>query len=170
MKLKILLFGTVCFVALLASVWAADITGKFVAQMPGRQGGTSELTFVFKAEGDKLTGTVTNQMGENPISEGKITGDEVSFVVAVTFNDMQMKQLYKGKVSGDEFKFTRQRQGGGPGGPGGGGPGGPGGGGPGGPGGGPGAGMGGPPAGGPPAGGPPGGGQAPQEYVAKRVK
>ena len=29
-------------------VSAADVTGKWVAQMPGRDGGTQEITFMFK--------------------------------------------------------------------------------------------------------------------------
>ena len=40
---------------------AADITGKWTAQVPGRDGQTSEQTFTFKVEGEKLTGTTTGR-------------------------------------------------------------------------------------------------------------
>jgi hypothetical protein len=160
MKIKILLIGAAALLVLLASAWAADVTGKWVAQVQGRQG-TSENTFNFKVEGTTLTGTLATARGEDPITEGKVSGDEISFVVVRKFGENEMKTLWKGKVSGDEIKFTREFQGGMMGGPGGGGP--PGGG-AGGPGGGAGAGA--------PGGGPGGGGFGgpPPEIIAKRVK
>jgi len=91
---------------------AADISGKWVAQVPGRQGATMEQTFTFKVEGGNLTGTISTQRGEQEISEGKVSGDDVSFVVVRKFQDMEMKSLYKGKVSGNEIKFTMEMQGG----------------------------------------------------------
>ena len=156
MRTKSLLVGAVAVLVLLASAWAADVTGKWVAQTPGRDGGTSETTFNLKAEGTVLTGTMTTTRGESTISEGTVNGDEISFMIVRKMGENEMKISYKGKVSGDEITFTREFQmppggmGGGMGGPGGGGPGGGQGGGMGGPGGG----MGGPP--------PP--------IVAKRVK
>ena len=99
---------------LLAAVaaFAADINGKWVAQVPGRGGETREATFTFKADGNQLTGSVTTPRGEAPISEGKIDGADISFVQVMEFNGNEVKLLYKGKVSGDEIKFTRQREGG----------------------------------------------------------
>jgi hypothetical protein len=91
---------------------AADVSGKWVAQVPGRDGQTREVVFNFKADGDQLTGTVTTPRGEREISEGKIGGDDISFTQVLEFNGNQMKILYKGKVAGDEIKFTRQREGG----------------------------------------------------------
>jgi hypothetical protein len=49
--------------------------------------------------------------GDNPISDGKISGDEISFTVKVSFNGNDVTLLYKGKVSGDELKMTRTVQG-----------------------------------------------------------
>jgi hypothetical protein len=110
---KRILFLSVCFVfAALTLVWAADVSGKWTAQVPGRGGQTREATFNFKAEGDKLTGTMTGMQGDIPISDGKIDGDNISFTTVVKFNDNEFKLLYKGKVSGDEIKFTRTREGG----------------------------------------------------------
>ncbi len=91
---------------------AADISGKWVAQIPGRGGNTQETTFTFKVDGANLTGTVTNPRGDQEITEGKVSGEDVSFVVVRKFQDMEMKSLYKGKVSGNEIKFTMEMQGG----------------------------------------------------------
>ena len=111
---KRIVFLSACFV-LFASVlaWAADVKGKWTAQVPGRGGQTSENTFTFNVEGDKLTGTVANQRGENPISDGKISGDDISFTMKISAGGNDITFLYKGKVSGDEIKFTRSVQGGG---------------------------------------------------------
>jgi hypothetical protein len=160
MKIKILLIGAATLLVLLASAWAADVTGKWVAETQGMQG-PSQTTFVFKVDGTTLTGTVTTSRGDSEISEGKVSGDEISFAIVRKRQDGgESKTIWKGKVSGDEIKFTREFQGGmmgGPGGPGAGGP--------------PGGGQGGPGAGGPGPGGPGGGfGGPPPEIIAKRVK
>jgi len=108
-----IVFVTTCFVlAAITLAWAADINGKWIAQVPGRDGQTREMTFNFKVEGDKLTGTVSGRQGDTPISDGKISGDEISFTVTSNFGGNEVKFLYKGKVTGDEIKFTRTREGG----------------------------------------------------------
>ena len=111
MKNRILTIGTVLTLALLTSAWAADLAGRWIAQMPGRQGNT-ETIFSFKVDGTKLTGTVSNPQGEMTISEGTINGDDISFVVIRSRNGNERKLTYKGKVSGDEIKLTRESQGG----------------------------------------------------------
>ena len=95
---------------------AADISGKYVGQIPTRQGGTREVTITLKAEGEKLTGTVSGQQGDTPISDGTIKGDDISFKVKQSFQGNEVTVVYTGKVSGDEIKFTRTREGGGGGG------------------------------------------------------
>ena len=110
---KRIAFLSVCFVfAALSLAWAADVSGKWTAQVPGRGGQTRETTFTFKAEGEKLTGTVSGMQGDNPISDGKISGDEISFTLKLNFQGNEITFLYKGKLSGDEIKMTRTRQGG----------------------------------------------------------
>jgi hypothetical protein len=91
---------------------AADITGKWTAQVPGRDGQTRETTFDFKVEGEKLTGTTSTPGGDVPLSDGTVKGDDVAFNVAMSFNGNDVKLIYKGKIAGDEIKFTRQREGG----------------------------------------------------------
>ena len=105
---------SVLFLLLLtaAAALAADVNGKWVAQMPGRGGETREVTMNFKADGSALTGTIAGPRGEVQISDGKIDGDDISFAQVLEFNGNQVKLLFTGKVSGDEIKFTRQREGG----------------------------------------------------------
>jgi len=99
---------------------AADVGGKWVAQIPGRQGNTSETTFNFKVDAGKLTGTVSSNFGgqamDMEISEGKVSGEDISFATVMSFPGGGgppgggMKFVYKGKIAGDEIKFTREMQ------------------------------------------------------------
>jgi len=85
---------------------AADVSGtwKAATETPN---GTIETTFKLKADGEKLTGSTSNQfMGETAISEGKVDGDNISFVVNASFNGNDMKLNFKGKVAADELKLT----------------------------------------------------------------
>ncbi len=98
---------------LVSAAWAADVTGKWVAEVSTRDGGTREAVFNLKAQGTELTGTVSTRRGEQQISDGKINGDEISFTVTIEAGGNQLKFLYKGKVAGDQIQFTRERAGGG---------------------------------------------------------
>lgn len=91
---------------------AADVTGKWTGQVPGRGGETQDTTFNFKVSGSTLTGNMVNPRGETAISDGKVDGDNLSFSVSLSFGGNDIKLLFKGKVTGNEIKFTRQRDGG----------------------------------------------------------
>ncbi len=87
---------------------AADVSGKWVAQIPGRGGQARETTFTFKVDGEKLTGTMSGRQGDIAISEGKVSGDALSFVVSMERGGQTMKQTYTGKVVGSEIQFKRE--------------------------------------------------------------
>jgi hypothetical protein len=121
--LVIMLFAVACN--------AADINGKWVAQMTSPSGSQSERIFILKASGNGLTGTIANQQvylatfepkgkpamtgtlktqSGNPqeISEGKVSGEDLSFVTISNMMGNEMRTIYKGKVSGNEIKFTAE--------------------------------------------------------------
>jgi hypothetical protein len=56
---------------------AAKIDGKWKTSMNGQM----DLTFTFKVEGEKLTGSVTSDMGNLPIINGKIKNSDFTFDV-----------------------------------------------------------------------------------------
>ena len=55
------------------------------------------------AIGERQTGT-----NEVAIIEGKINGDEISFVEPMKFQDNEIRVEYKGKLAGDELKLHRK--------------------------------------------------------------
>ena len=96
-----------CLAAIaLTMAWAADVSGKWKAEMQTPEGQTRTSIFTFQVSGDTLTGTVAGARGETPISEGKVSGEAISFVVVRKFQDNEFKMNYKGKVAGDEIKLT----------------------------------------------------------------
>ena len=106
------LFPLAAMAVLLAmTASAADVSGTWTAQVPGRNGQTRETTFNLKADGNKLTGTMSGPQGEIGIKDGMISGDNISFKVALEFNGNSFVLLFKGVVSGDQIKFTRGREG-----------------------------------------------------------
>ncbi len=89
---------------------AADISGKWAAEFDS-QVGVQKYTFDFIVDGSKLTGKAISNIGgevaQTEIQEGKIIGDEISFVENLKYQGMDLRIVYKGKVSGDEIKFSR---------------------------------------------------------------
>ena len=101
------LFMFAALVGLLAVVAsAADIDGKWKSEFNTPDGQTRTTTFTFKADGEKLTGTVSGRQADTPITDGKISGDEISFVVVRNMGGEERKIQYKGKLAGDEIKLT----------------------------------------------------------------
>jgi hypothetical protein len=89
----------------------ADPTGTWTWSVPGRDGGPARVsTLKLKADGDKLTGTLSapGRGGSEPrqtqIENGKVNGDQVSFSVTREFNGNKMTSKYSGKLSGDSIK------------------------------------------------------------------
>jgi hypothetical protein len=99
------IFATVLF--------AADVTGTWKAEVPGRGGNMATNTFVLKQDGAKLTGTVdAGRGGPTEISEGKVEGDTVTFKVVRETPNGKFTSVFKGTVSGSEIKFNRSMEGG----------------------------------------------------------
>lgn len=105
--LKTILIACFAIAMLTVTAEAADVTGKWLGQVPSR-GEAMAATFTFKVDGDKLTGTMTGPQGEVALQEGKASGDQISF----TTMGGDVKILFHGTVAGDEIKMTRTREGG----------------------------------------------------------
>ena len=90
------------------AAFGADINGTWKATAEGPNG-SMERTFVFKVDGNKLTGETTSSMvGKSTIADGKVDGDNLSFTITAKIQDNELKLNYKGKVSGDEIHLTSE--------------------------------------------------------------
>jgi uncharacterized protein involved in outer membrane biogenesis len=92
---------------LTATVSAADASGTWTWTMPA-QGDRPERTSTLKlkVDGDKVTGTINGRPNQDDIkiSDGKISGDDITFSVTREFNGNSRTQKFAGKLSGDTIK------------------------------------------------------------------
>jgi opacity protein-like surface antigen len=94
-----------------AATFAADVTGTWTAEFD-TQIGVQKYVFVFKADGEKLTGTAdAERMGQKqaqvPLEAGSVNGDQISFIEKLSFDGNALTVTYTGTVAGDEIKFSR---------------------------------------------------------------
>lgn len=91
--------------------FATDISGAWSGNLAGPDGGDGfPISFTFKQDGAKLTGTVKGPQGDPiEISEGRVDGDKVSF--SVSFNGSTFR--HEGTISGEEIKLSMTSEGGG---------------------------------------------------------
>jgi len=88
----------------------AEVTGTWKSSFTNQNGQVRESTFKLKAEGEKLTGTVSGRNNDTAIEEGKVKGDEISFKVSREINGNQVTMKYTGKVTGDTIKGKSESQ------------------------------------------------------------
>jgi len=92
---------------LAVAAWAADVTGNWAGSISGPDGNTFDLTYTFKQEGTKLTGTVTPPQGDVlPLVDGKVEGDKISFAVNVDMGGNNVKFSSEGTIKGDEITLS----------------------------------------------------------------
>jgi hypothetical protein len=105
MKIRSMVWGCIAALATLPAA-AADVDGRWNASVDTPQGPFA-MVFEFKADGEKLTGAMSNDfMGSTPISDGVIKGNEFSFkltIMAGPAGDITIK--YRGYVKGDDLNL-----------------------------------------------------------------
>jgi hypothetical protein len=90
----------------------ASLAGKWTSEFDSGVGHQNYI-YDFKVDGGNLTGkatrTVDDAKTETDITEGKVSGDDVSFVemLKIPDQDQAIRIQYTGKVAGDEIKLTR---------------------------------------------------------------
>ncbi|QQL48678.1 glycoside hydrolase [Mucilaginibacter ginkgonis] len=93
MTFLVAIFATVVLSAF--AIFAA-LDGKWVGTT-NMDGNDLALTYNFKVDGDKLTGTAESPYGVSTIDNGKVSGDMINFSTVV--NGLEIPQ--KGKVYAD---------------------------------------------------------------------
>ena len=88
----ILFIAAICFASTVAGRWSGTIAGQF------------EVTVNIKEEGGKLTCVVSSLIGDVPLSDGKIDGNDISFK-ELSYNGIAVSYI-KGKIDGDKMNVT----------------------------------------------------------------
>jgi len=137
-KKLLFVFAILLAVAFVAA--AADVSGKWTYEQPGRGGNPSTVTITLKADGAKLTGTILGGMGFGgrgrrgggggagagdanaaptpppaptpvDIADGKVDGNTVTFAVKRETPNGTMTTSYKGTLDGDNLQLEITRPG-----------------------------------------------------------
>lgn len=99
--LVVVLISLVCLCA-----QAADVSGKWKGSLV-TPGGVKSYVYEFKVAGTALTGTATLNNVAQPISNGKIEGDKISFSEPGELNGTKLTIKYTGTVQGDKIVLQR---------------------------------------------------------------
>ena len=93
---------------------AADLSGIWMGQVPGRRGGGgTDISFQLLQDGARLAGKLYEDIGSSPFLEGGVEGDQIHFVVVAREQAGNQVNLvtyrYEGKVIDGELELTRER-------------------------------------------------------------
>jgi hypothetical protein len=97
------------------SLAAGELSGIWMGQYPARNGDPIDIAFKFTQEGESLTGKLYGDYRSTPVVEGKVTGDQISFVVIAQeqagnqINETRMR--FTGTLKAGELELTRSREG-----------------------------------------------------------
>jgi hypothetical protein len=98
----VLSFAVACGLALAADDQPANVAGAWNMTFEGRNGTVTQSLKLVQDAG-KLTGTLTSQRGDSPIT-GTITGNAIDFTVKRTTPNGDFSIEYTGTVDGDSMK------------------------------------------------------------------
>jgi hypothetical protein len=93
-----------------AAAWAGDISGNWKGEMATPDGNTMVLTYTFKQDGGKLTGSLMTQGQTWDLANGKVEGNKLSFAIHVDING-GMNFAMQGTANGDEITLTTRDEG-----------------------------------------------------------
>ena len=109
-RVSALLAGVVALTALVAA--QGSVNGTWSGEVQGGRG-PQQLTLSLKADGGKLTGTLTGgRGGDITIEEGTIAGSALKFKTKQQGRAGEIIFNWTGTLKGDEIAFTRLAEGG----------------------------------------------------------
>lgn len=99
MKRKITITALLCCCFMIAMAAFADLNGKWTGTLNTPDGQALDISYTFKVDGEKLTGTAASPAGDVTVDDGKIKGDDFTFKVNVNGTDYP----HSGKVYADSL-------------------------------------------------------------------
>ncbi len=96
-----------CFMVCFAII--ADLNGKWTGTLKTPDGSEIALTYNFKVDGNKLTGTAESPQGVVPIDSGKVNGNDFKFQVTVDGTDYPHIGKFYTDSCGIDIMFGSQK-------------------------------------------------------------
>lgn len=98
-----------------AASFAADFSGIWTGQLPGRNGGDPiDVAFKLEQKGASITGKQYGDYRSSPIVEGSVTGEQAMFVIVTSeqagnqINETRVR--FTAVFKDGELEVTRQRE------------------------------------------------------------
>jgi hypothetical protein len=105
MKTAVMVIGAMLVAA---NAWAADVDGRWTGSIETPMGAVN-VEFAFKADGTSLTGTMAGPDGSKiEIKEGKVDGQNITFVINLDFGGMPLTLSYAGVVSPEKIDMKME--------------------------------------------------------------
>src|SRR5258705_3946017 len=106
---------TILVICCALNLICADLTGIWVGRIPTRNGELQDISFKFTQDGATLGGKLYGDYQSTAISEGKVAGDQINFVVIASEqngNQINRTRLrFPGVIKDGEIELTREREG-----------------------------------------------------------
>lgn len=116
MKRKLLTTAMLLGAAIACFAAFADLTGKWKGNLTMTDGNSFPITYIFKADGEKLSGSVVTPQDELEIYDGKIKDKDFTFKVDVNDNPIPCEGKFYGDsvvisalLNGAKLKSTLKR-------------------------------------------------------------
>lgn len=94
-----------------AAATAIDVSGTWTLTVNPPGGGPVNRTLTLKQTGDTVTGEISTSAGPVPISGGKVSGNELSFVYAMKYQDNELIIAGRAKVEGNSMSGMMETNG-----------------------------------------------------------
>ncbi len=90
---------------------AADLTGIWMGQAPGRNSEKQDLAFQFRTEKGVVTGIMFGDEFDLPVQDLHIDGDRISFSVTSIdyYGSRKTKTVFNGTLSDSTLELTREQ-------------------------------------------------------------
>jgi hypothetical protein len=109
MKKKILITAALLFSFAAAFAYFADLNGSWKGSIVAPDGNEYPLTYTFKNDNGKLTGSATNPQGTVDLSDGVVKGDSIWFNIDANGNKIGHSGKYY--ATGDSVSLNIDFQG-----------------------------------------------------------
>lgn len=100
--MKKLLLAVALSLCAMTTAAAQSIAGDWDAMM-NTPGGVRNFRILFKQDGEKVSGTVTREQGDSPLT-GTIAGGNVKFAYEIMYSGHPITMTMTAVVTGDEMK------------------------------------------------------------------
>jgi alpha-galactosidase len=103
----------VLFFSVASVVCAADLTGHWLATVRRPDGEVRETSLYLKSDGDRLSGYMAQGGQDTPLTDGKQSGDDFSFVIERDYFGEIRRSTYSGRLEKGDIVLTMPGFGGG---------------------------------------------------------